>query len=253
MKYFDPESIKSSQAIKNRLQEFSGPTVRKGRALEILNDYAARFFSGRKDMKILDCGTASGRFVEDLRGAGSQNIYGIEIDDYLGAPVKSLLKDFKTADLSFKPLPWDSGFFDILTGWCLVPHLENPHNFIREAYRALNRNGLLIFSSINITSPSHRKYFFKTGNFPVYHEQNNNINLFTPAIFQKTVLRYFELVGTEHFIAPSTFLGWKGTLRRFVYDLTKGNKMLRSKLDERWGPKIVYILQKKNEDLIPKS
>ena len=244
MQYLDPETIKKSDAVKERLKEFSGPSVRWGRTLEVVNKFSPRFFKDR-DIKILDCGTASGRFIQDLYNAGYPNLYGIDIDDYLNNEAKQLLKEFKTVDLSYEKLPWPDNSFDILTAWCLVPHLENPHNFIREAYRALKDGGLLIFSSINVTSPPNKKYFLQHGDFPGYHERNNHIAILTPAVFKKTILRYFNLVGTEYFISPSTFQGWRGAIRRMIHAVCSYNEWLKIKLEERWGPKICYVLQKK--------
>lgn len=99
-------------------------------------------------------------------------------------------------------------------------------------------------TSININSPSHRRYFFRYGDFPGYHERNNHIAIFTPAIFKKTVLKYFELVGKEYFTSPSIFTGAKGALRKIIYRMCKGNDLLKQKIEERWGPKIAYILRK---------
>lgn len=171
----------------------------------------------------------------------------MDIDDYIDPEYKKILKEFKTADLSYDKLPWQDNFFDLLTAWCLVPHLENPFNFIREAHRVLKTSGMLIFSSINVTSPSHKKYFYKTGDFPGYHERNNHISVITPAIFKKTILRYFDLVGTEYFITPRIFDGFRGRIRRVVYDLFAKVPRLKLWLDQRWGAKIFYILKKKEK------
>ncbi len=245
MDYLKAEEIKNNDEVRTRNRNFSGPAVRHGFSIKIVERYAKLFPNTVEKLKILDCGSASGKFFGDLESAGFRNIYGVDIDDYLQPEYKKLLKEFKTADLSYEKLPWADGNFDILTAWCLVPHLENPHNFIREAFRVLKTGGLFIFSSINVASPSHRKYFYKTGDFPGYHERNNHISIITSAIFKKTILRYFSLVAIEHFIAPRIFDGLRGNIRSFIYRLVGGWPSLRQKLDERWGVKICYILQKK--------
>lgn len=244
MKYLTKEEIMASREVKDRLVGFSGPAVKFGFAIEVFNRYKKKYFSDR-NIKVLDCGTASGGFVKSLNDAGYRDLYGVDIDNYLSPEFFKLIKEFKTADLSFNKIGWPDGFFDILTGWCLVPHLENPHNFIREAYRVIRPGGLLVISMINITSRPNRKYFLKHSDFPGYHANNNHISLFTPAIFQKTVLRYFDLVGTEYFINPRVFKGIKGAVRRFLYDAVGNARPIKSWLDSRWGPKIIYILKKK--------
>ncbi len=244
MKYLTKEEIMVNPEVKERLSGFSGPAVKFGFALDLFNAYKKKYFADRQ-VNILDCGTASGGFIRALHGVGYRNLYSVDIDNYLAPDAVLLLKEFKTADLSFEKLSWPDGFFDILTGWCLVPHLENPHNFLREASRVLKPSGLLIISLINITSRPNRRYFLKHGDFPGYHENNNHISLLTPAIFQKTVLRYFNLVGTEYFINPRVFKGFKGNIRHYIYDIAGRIPAFRSWLNERWGPKIVYIFKKK--------
>lgn len=252
MKYLTPEEIRTEDSVKERLSHFNGPVVKTGFALEVLRRYHNKFIN-RQDIRVLDCGAASGAFLKNLWDAGYKDLYAVDIDDYFEPGHKKLLRDFRALDLSFKSLPWPDNFFDILTGWCLLPHLENPHQFIREAYRVLNKNGLLIISLVNINSKLNRKYFFNYGNFPGYHENNNHISLFTPAIFKKTILKYFDLVGTEYFLNPRIFIGFKGRIRKAVYRLFKARPVLMDKIEARWGPKIIYILQKKNENLLSQS
>lgn len=248
MEYLSPEELKKNkEVIGKRLSNFTGPTIRYG--------FGARLFGKLvkdKNAVILDCGTASGGFLKDIANAGFNNLYGIDIDDYLVSENKKLLKEFKTADLSFEKMPWPDNFFDAVTAWCLAPHLENPHNFIREARRILKPGGLLIMSSINVASPTNRQYFLQHGDFPAYHERNNHITILTPAIFKKTVLKYFQLVGNEYFITPRIFDGLRGWLRKLVYGSVSFSGSLRNHLENRWGAKVVYILRKSNRESFDK-
>ena len=244
MKYLTKEEIMASEAVKDRLANFSGPAVKFGFSIEVFDRYKKKYFPGR-DVKVLDCGVASGGFIKNLNDAGYHDLFGVDIDNYLSPDAAKLLKEFKVSDLSFNKIDWPDNFFDILTGWCLVPHLENPHNFIREAYRVTRRDGLLIISMINIISRPNRRYFLKHGDFPGYHVRNNHISLLTPAIFQKTILRYFDLVGTEYFIHPRVFTGIKGAIRRIIYGIAGKFRPFRTWLSARWGPKIIYVLKKK--------
>lgn len=244
MDYLDAQSVRKSKKIRERIKEFAGPAVRHGFALMVVKKYAKQI---NDDPKILDCGTARGQFFADLAGAGFGNLYGVDIDDYLQPDKKKLAKEFKIADLSFEKIPWGDEFFDLLTGWCLMPHLENPFNFIREAYRVLKPNGLLMYSTVNVASPSHRKYFYEHGDLPGYHERNNHISIITPAIFKKAVLRYFDVLGTEYFITPRIFNGLRGGIRKIAYSFCGKFPRLKLLLDKRWGAKIFYVLRKKKK------
>jgi 2-polyprenyl-3-methyl-5-hydroxy-6-metoxy-1,4-benzoquinol methylase len=243
-KYLSPEEILEDKETKDKLSRWVSPSIRAGFSLNVVNKYAENNFKD-KNIKILDVGTASGSFTKELSDAGYNNLYGLDIDDYVQPENKKLLNDFKKADLSYDKIPYSDDFFDVITAWCVVPHLENPHNFIREAHRVLRRGRLLMITLINITSPSHRKYFSKHGDFPGFHERNNHIALFTNAIFKKTVLKYFNLIGKEYLTSPSVFTrGLKGKFRNIFYKIISKNKWLKSKIDERWGSKVAYILRK---------
>ena len=248
MEYFNPQEIIARRsAIKERLGKYTGPTVRHRTGIDVAVRYYNKFLArlvDRSQVKILDCGTAGGGFVQDLHQAGFGNLYGLDIDEYLPQERRKLLKEFKTADLSFDPIPWPDNFFSLATAWCVLPHLENPHNFVREIHRTLTPGGLFIMSLVNISSKPNRKYFLRHGEFPSYHKRNNHITLFTPAIFEKTILRYFELAGKEYFITPRIFSGWRGKIRRLGRFMFSFNGYLSSVLADRWGAKVIYVLRK---------
>src|SRR3989344_4272982 len=245
MEYLNPkELIANRKVVKARLVKFTGPTIRHKTGIRIVNSCFRKFLAAvapREETKILDCGVAGGGFVQDLHEAGFKDLYGLDIDDYLAEERRELLKGFKTADLSFDKIPWFDNFFHIVTAWCVLPHLENPHNFVREAHRVLKPGGLFVISLINIASPPQRRYFFKYGDFPAYHERNNHISFFTPAVFEKTILKYFELAGVDYFITPRIFNGWRGKIRKLVRRVCSLNPAWESKLKDRWGAKIIYI------------
>lgn len=143
-KYLTKEELKASDTERNKLNKFISPSVRHKFSLANVNHYCNNFFSGNKNISILDCGTASGAFAKELKDAGFCNIYGLDLDDFLNSDNRFLFKDFKTADLNYDSISYADNFFEMVTAWCVVPHLENPHNFIREVHRILRRGGGLL-------------------------------------------------------------------------------------------------------------
>ncbi len=242
MEYLSKKELQEkNQEVRERLGKFVGPAVRHKYAIEVFKKYVL----STANPKILDCGAASGGFVEDLKKAGFQDTYGLDIGDYLPIEKRPLLKEFKIADLSFDKIPWPDIFFDAITAWCVVPHLENPYNFFREAARTLRPGGLLIISLINIASKPNRKYFFRHGEFPGFHERNNHITFFTESGFKKTALKYFERIGIEYFTTPRIFNGFRGRIRKIILTIASLRLTWKKALENRWGPKIIYILKKK--------
>ncbi|MBI2024658.1 MAG: methyltransferase domain-containing protein [Candidatus Harrisonbacteria bacterium] len=239
-KYLSSKEILNDQETKDKLNKWVSPSIRAGFPIQTVRKY----FKGNG--RVLDCGTASGEFLKILYETGFSDVFAIDIDDYVSEKNRKFLKDLKLADLSYDKFPYEDNFFDLVTGWCIVPHLENPYNFFREARRVLKPGGLLIVTLINIFTPSHRKYFYKHCDFPGFHDRNNHIALFPKAVFKKTVLRDFDLIGKEYFISPSIFnRGLKAKVRRFVYNIASNSNRAKRFFDERWGAKVAMILRKK--------
>lgn len=246
MEYLTTEEIRSNRNLKDKLKTFTGPAVASNFCASVVFNYKTSFFGDNNDVSILDCGTANGDFIRQLaKDVGIKNIYALDIDDYVSNENRRFLKDFKIVDLNYDKIPYHDSFFDIVTAWCLLPHMENPHNFIREAYRALKDGGLFIFTLVNTESFLTRRYFYEHGEMPGFHDKNNHIALFTPAIFKKTILKHFKFVGKDYFINQGIFAGVKGKARRFVLNLASlFGHGLDNRLKKRWGSKIVYILRK---------
>jgi 2-polyprenyl-3-methyl-5-hydroxy-6-metoxy-1,4-benzoquinol methylase len=54
----------------------------------------------------------------------------------------------------------------------IVEHIENPRNFLRQCFNALQPGGLLILSTPNIGSTASRAAYVRTGEFRWFAEQN---------------------------------------------------------------------------------
>lgn len=192
MKYLNPSEIKNNkEAIQRRFE------IRPDRRLLALKGKNIGIFERTvldKEAKVLDLGTGSGAFLKAIYDRGYKNIYACDIDDYVAAGFKPLLKEFQPLDISFEKLRWSDGFFDMVTAWEVFEHVENPHHALREISRILKPGGLLIFSVPNIFHIVSRLIFLKRGLFPRWNESNNHISVFPHGILEKTFLKYFDLI-----------------------------------------------------------
>ncbi|MEK7117370.1 MAG: class I SAM-dependent methyltransferase [Patescibacteria group bacterium] len=232
MEYLSVQEIKERADVKKRIGEWISPTIKTG-----FSKYLVQKYITKSEPKLLDCGTASGEFaivIKTLRP--DAKIYGIDLEDY--RTVKKEFENFYKVDLNSQKIPFEDNELDYITAWCVIPHLENPYNFVREAHRVLKKGGLFIFSIINTSSHGHRKYFYKTGEMPGFHERNNHIFISTPAIIKKTFLKYFDLTQIEYLISPCIFVGNRGLLRKVLH------KVFPNWTRQRWGAKAFYILRK---------
>ena len=186
-------------------------------------------YSTRKE-KILDCGIASGLFLRQLYYTGYDQIYGLDINDYrtMTWPGELKLKKFFKKDASKDKIPVENDFFDIVTAWEFIEHLENPHHFCREVARVLKPTiGFFFIAMPNPISLKGRIKFMVRGDLHRFQEENDHITPLLPAIFKKTFLKYFNLIETIYI---------------------KGSK----KTNKWFGNNVVYVLQKKGIPLARK-
>lgn len=246
MKYFTTEEIKSKHRdeISEVLSQCIAKNVRYNLAFELVKKYAAQL-PKPTDAIILDLGVAGGAFLKQLAEAGYKNLYAHDIDDYLQPDVKKLVKEFKVAELSTEKLPWPDQSFDIVTGWCVFPHLENPFFAGREVSRVLKPGGLLLFSAPNLTAAGAIEQFLKIGYFGSYRPSDNHIAMLPPNIVEKTFAKYgFKIINTDYLVIPKIFYGFKGSLRNAVYKFADRFPRFKKFLKHRWGYNVIYILQK---------
>jgi len=249
MRYLTSEELKTSHKDEAHdiLDECEGHMTKLKFGINVFLKWVPVVFSDKKDLAILDLGTASGGFEKQLYEAGYKNLYGVDIDDYLSKEALPLLKEFKIADLAYDKLPWPDNSFEVVIGWCILPHLENPFLMIREINRVLKPGGLFLFSVPHITSKPAIAYFTKNHDFGSYRATNNHIVVFTPALIKKSVFKYFSPLGEEYPVRPKIFErdGLKGRLRRFVYEkIAKKFPALARALGHRWAYDIIHVVKK---------
>lgn len=192
MKYFTPEEIKSK---KEEIKSFF--EIRPDRKILSLKGRNVGIFKNivlDKNSNVLDLGTGSGAFLEAIYRDGYKNIYACDIDNYIDPKIRTIPKEFQSIDINFGKLKWPDGFFKVVTAWEVFEHLENPHAATGEIFRILDAGGFLILSMPNIFHIVSKLIFLKQGLFPRWNETNNHISIFPHGVFEKTFLKYFNLV-----------------------------------------------------------
>lgn len=98
-----------------------------------------RFKPKKKCCNLLDIGCADGFFLV------LANTYGIEISKEAVKTAKRQVKG-KTViyDKPLKELNFPNGFFDIVTLWDVLDHLGDPLSELKEIYRILKLDGIII-------------------------------------------------------------------------------------------------------------
>ncbi|MFY9493286.1 MAG: class I SAM-dependent methyltransferase [Minisyncoccia bacterium] len=250
MKYYTSEELRGQNQAeaRNILEKCSGPFVRYNFGINIFKHWFNKEFDSDPDVKTLDLGSASGAFEAQLKDIGYSNVYGLDIDDYRLPKNKEFFKDFKTADLGWDKIPWPDNHFQIVTGWCILPHLENPFHCVREIHRILAPGGIFIFSVPHVTAKHSIDYLSQKKDFGSYRATNNHLVIFTPAVINKAILKYFDLLNTEFAVRTAKIFkrGLQGKLRKILYfGAEKISPKLKRKIDERWAYDVIYIVRKK--------
>lgn len=107
-----------------------------------------KFFKDYSNLSILDIGTADGLMLSKLNSIFSfKNAVGIDMS-------KELIKANKDKNIRLElgnaeKLRFKEKTFDIITAAAVIEHLDNPNNMLKECYRVLKNNGILILTTPN--------------------------------------------------------------------------------------------------------
>jgi len=112
----------------------------------------------KKGGRILDVGCGSGKFLFEMSREGWE-VYGNDISDVACDNVRKEfgLKNIYPGELLALNLP--ENFFDVITLWHVLEHLETPLETLQKIHRILKDDGLLVIESPDFSSPQSK--FFK--------------------------------------------------------------------------------------------
>jgi ubiquinone/menaquinone biosynthesis C-methylase UbiE len=105
----------------------------------------------RKGGSILDIGCATGEFLNGMRRYPTWETYGVEISPFASSVARERFGlEVFTGILEEAAYPDE--FFDAITLWDVFEHLHDPTNTLREIYRILKPEGVLIIRVPNVNS-----------------------------------------------------------------------------------------------------
>ncbi|MDO8658187.1 MAG: class I SAM-dependent methyltransferase [Candidatus Levybacteria bacterium] len=113
-------------------------------------------------IKILDIGCLTGIFLDYVKRQSKKfDCYGIEPSRWAVEICKK--KGLKMKSGYFESVNYSKNYFDIITLFDCIEHVEEPNKVLKKTYSILKKNGLLIMSTPNINSIFHKifkKYFW---------------------------------------------------------------------------------------------
>lgn len=100
-------------------------------------------------LKILDIGCGNGEFLSRISNTKFEK-FGIEINTEGYELCKG--KNLKVFNKELKDLKFQDNFFDVVTLWHVIEHLENPIDTIKSVKRVLKEDGILVIAVPNTDS-----------------------------------------------------------------------------------------------------
>ena len=109
----------------------------------ILFSIMDKFVGKDKNTKILDIGCGTGIVMKKLESYGEA--FGIDIsDEAILFCIKRGIKNISKANA--EKLPFENNYFDLITSFDVLEHIDNAVITVKEIYRTLNMNGIAILS-----------------------------------------------------------------------------------------------------------
>ncbi|MDR2699761.1 MAG: class I SAM-dependent methyltransferase [Nitrososphaerota archaeon] len=93
---------------------------------------------------VLDVGCGNGGLIYEISCKAKIQAYGIDLSPNMIKECQKKYKDITFKVSSGEKLDFDDNSFDILTMCCVLHHLHNADNFVKEAKRILKQDGFLV-------------------------------------------------------------------------------------------------------------
>lgn len=156
--------------------------VQGGTALSLTLRAAEQYLTAPENVRLLDVGCGTGQFLKMLPPSFS----GVGVDQNGLASL--------SVNISYEPLPFPDGSFDMVTAWQVFEHLENPFFAGSEIRRVLRHGGICIISVPNIMHIRSRLDFLLNGGILRWNKHNDHIFVPLKAVLQKAVFQGFNLL-----------------------------------------------------------
>ena len=132
-----------------------------------------------------DTGCGSGAWLSRLMDAGYSDLHGIDLDD----TATSLCGiDFQKVDLESADWQLGADKFDLITAIEVIEHVGNRTSFLRNLYRHLSIDGLVLLTTPNVHNIASRLRFVLTDTLRQFDDRSDHTH------YQPVFLHPFQLL-----------------------------------------------------------
>lgn len=145
--------------------------------------------------RLLDVGCASGGFLAAMRRWIDWDLYGIEVDSQSVAYARDTLS-LDVTEGSFTHSHFETDFFDIVTMWNVIEHLDAPQQALQNIARILKPEGVLAISTPNPTCIERHLF----GPYWAGWDTPRHLYIYTPEVIQHALDRAgFEVISVSSY------------------------------------------------------
>lgn len=179
----------------------------------------------REKGKILDIGCGNENFLSSF-DRKKWEVHGVEISEEsakhaLGKSIQMHIGDIATIDLP-------NDYFDVVSMWHVFEHCREPEKVLRQIYKSLKKEGMLVVAVPNIRSLQAEMFSGKW-----YHlDISRHLFHYSPEPLRRLFRRsYFRAIHENHFIMKNCFgfsqsvFDSMGFERNLFKNLVMGNKI----------------------------
>ncbi|MCK5107116.1 MAG: class I SAM-dependent methyltransferase [Nanoarchaeota archaeon] len=195
--------------------------------------------SYKKNIKILEVGCGTGRFLNSLNKKGYKNLYGLDFSKSMLGVLKKTNKDIKTIQGDAYNLPFKDNEFDVVFSVHVLMHLENPKKAYDEMLRVSKK--LVIFEVNNKFSLSGFGQNFKL----IKHILGFKQKTMPKSYYTKSAIKYFKINKKKLKILPSFYLPliFK-TNKLYFKNYLKLNNIFKRLFKGKCASQYFFIIQK---------